>query len=34
MTGSEIGGTTNLMDDKVKIELIFLGSKSEPKKAR
>lgn len=28
MTGSQIGGTANLMDEKIKIKLISLGSKS------
>ena len=28
MPGSQIGGTANLMDEKIKIELISLGSQS------
>lgn len=34
MAGSEIGGTANLMDGKIKIELISLGSKSDFKQTR
>lgn len=30
MTGSETGGAANLMDDKIKTELISRGSKSVP----